>query len=120
MRTPYKHNWPLIEPDILLLGDKAAAIKHNVPLATLQHYRWQQMGILSEKAKLVLANRELRKMEPVIRTPNLHFSMTEEQIINRNMAIKRRQLGKEHFEVWKKSQGPLSAYYQYSKEVSHG
>lgn len=109
-----KWNWPEIEPDILAgMSDREVSDKYHVPYVTVQHHRLRELGILSSKGKKVLENREIRQTEPVPKTPNLHISMTKEQIANRNMDIMRHHLTKQHFEIWQQNQKPTSDWRRF-------
>lgn len=97
-----KWPWAEIEKDILAnMRDLQVGHKWGINPSTISNHRKHKMGM--ELHEMQEHAEDVGKAEK-----NLHFSMTRDQIAERNMKIMAHYLGRHHFEIWKSQQGPTS------------
>jgi hypothetical protein len=111
---PCKHGWDAIDPILAKVNpkDRERALAEILLANPTMH-----PATLAARYKDIRSGRHLSIEEgDVGRSP--YLIMTREQIMHRNIDIKRHSMTKEHFEVWKKHQGPGTAFYQWVQETT--
>jgi hypothetical protein len=89
-----KYDWELVElvdVDIRAgMPDRAVSEKYGIPYVTIQHHRWEQLGIPSPRHKTVLRNRPDNYVPTPFESKNPYIIFTVAEIRQRSHEQKRK------------------------------